>query len=249
MNVLLAKKYDQKKHDVTGWLASEKIDGVRAYWTGTELLTRNGNPIHAPDWWTEDLPDHALDGELTAGRGTFPETCSVVRSSADEDDRWEDISFAVFDVPDAPGTLKQRLAVANASWPVIQVRQITVRNRDHVSQLLTLVEDAGGEGIMLRDPRSEYERKRSDTLLKVKRMHDLDAEVIGHKPGTGQHAGRCGALICLLPSGVEFSVGAGMAITDRLNPAAIGDTVIVQHQNLTSRGCPRHPVFLGVRAD
>ena len=35
--VMLADKYDAKKVDPTGWLISEKLDGVRAYWGEIEL--------------------------------------------------------------------------------------------------------------------------------------------------------------------------------------------------------------------
>ena len=35
--VMLADKYDAKKVDPTGWLMSEKLDGVRAYWDEIEL--------------------------------------------------------------------------------------------------------------------------------------------------------------------------------------------------------------------
>ena len=37
-----------------------------------------------------------------------------------------------------------------------------------------------GEGVMLRDPNSSYERKRSNSLLKVKRFEDTEATVVGH---------------------------------------------------------------------
>ena len=51
-----------------------------------------------------------------------------------------------------------------------------------------------GEGLMLRDPESMYENRRSKTLLKVKTFHDDEAEVIGYKPGTGRCHGMVGAL-------------------------------------------------------
>lgn len=47
---------------------------------------------------------------------------------------------------------------------------------------------------MLREPESMYENRRSKSLLKVKTFYDDQAEVIGHKPGTGRCAGMCGAL-------------------------------------------------------
>jgi DNA ligase-1 len=37
-----------------------------------------------------------------------------------------------------------------------------------------------GEGVMIKDPKSKYERKRSYVLLKVKRFEDAEATVIGH---------------------------------------------------------------------
>ena len=40
---------------------SEKFDGVRVFWTGRKLITRQGHPIHAPSWFTESLPGQALD--------------------------------------------------------------------------------------------------------------------------------------------------------------------------------------------
>jgi DNA ligase-1 len=38
----------------------------------------------------------------------------------------------------------------------------------------------GGEGMMIKDPLSKYENKRSDKLLKVKTFEDAEATVIGH---------------------------------------------------------------------
>jgi DNA ligase-1 len=37
-----------------------------------------------------------------------------------------------------------------------------------------------GEGLMLKDPESKYERRRSEKLLKVKKFDDSEAIVIGH---------------------------------------------------------------------
>ena len=40
-SVLLAKVYDEEKHnDISAYLVSEKFDGVRAIWTGTQFVTR-----------------------------------------------------------------------------------------------------------------------------------------------------------------------------------------------------------------
>ena len=39
--VILAHRWDQKT-DITGWWMSEKFDGVRGYWTGTQLISLGG---------------------------------------------------------------------------------------------------------------------------------------------------------------------------------------------------------------
>ena len=45
-----AKNYDNSKHNITNWYMSEKLDGIRAYWNGKELLSKNGNKIKLPYW-------------------------------------------------------------------------------------------------------------------------------------------------------------------------------------------------------
>ena len=48
--LLLAESWDGDA-DLTGWWMSEKLDGVRAYWDGKQFLSRQGNRLHAPDWF------------------------------------------------------------------------------------------------------------------------------------------------------------------------------------------------------
>ena len=47
---LLLAKDISRDVDVTRYLVSEKLDGVRAFWDGTTLRTRAGNDINAPAW-------------------------------------------------------------------------------------------------------------------------------------------------------------------------------------------------------
>ena len=43
---------------------SEKLDGVRAFWSGSNFYSRQGNSFHAPDFFKKGLPKIPLDGEL-----------------------------------------------------------------------------------------------------------------------------------------------------------------------------------------
>ena len=58
----LLRLSEYKDQNVSGWLASEKLDGVRAYWDGR----RQGKKLNAPQCFTKNLPNFALDGELYA---------------------------------------------------------------------------------------------------------------------------------------------------------------------------------------
>lgn len=68
-----------------------------------------------------------------------------------------------------------------------------------------------GEGVMLKDPNSNYERTRSFSLLKVKRFEDAEATVIGHERGDGRCYMMCGAIIVREKDGTEFKIGSGFS--------------------------------------
>ena len=53
-----------------------------------------------------------------------------------------------------------------------------------------------GEGVMLRHPKSYYEQRRSDNLLKVKKFYDAEAMVLGKEKGTGRCSNMMGKLMC-----------------------------------------------------
>ena len=48
----------------TGWYMTEKFDGIRFYWNGTDFFTRSGNKVQVPDYLKKQLPSLSLDGEL-----------------------------------------------------------------------------------------------------------------------------------------------------------------------------------------
>ena len=70
-----ARSYKQPKY-----LVSEKYDGVRAIWTGTQFVTRKGNIINAPSWFISPLPNVWLDGELWTKREHFSALSGIVRT-------------------------------------------------------------------------------------------------------------------------------------------------------------------------
>jgi len=231
---------------------SEKLDGVRAYWDGRQFLSRNGNPFYAPAWFTSGLPEVPLDGELWLGRQQFQRTVSIVRRQ-DGGEQWRQVRYMVFDAPQAGGNFDERLRVMAGvarieRCPFVRVLdQASCQGADDLRRELDRIAALGGEGLMLRQPDSPYEAGRSNTLLKVKRLHDAEAVIVQHLPGAGRHRGRLGALLVRLPDGIQFSVGSGFTDRQRENPPPVGATITFRFQELTTGGVPRFPTFVRVR--
>jgi DNA ligase-1 len=61
--------YDDQ--NISGWLMSEKLDGIRGYWDGKEFYSKNGNLLNVPKWFTKNFPPFRLDGELWSKRDDF----------------------------------------------------------------------------------------------------------------------------------------------------------------------------------
>ena len=66
---------------------------------------------------------------------------------------------------------------------VVLHKHFKCKGKEHVQRHLDSIVDKGGEGLMLRDPEGKYINKRSDVLLKVKKMFDAEATVIDHVKG------------------------------------------------------------------
>lgn len=250
--LLLAHTWDNSR-DLSGWWISEKLDGVRAYWDGKGFLSRQGNTYHAPEWFIEDLPEVVLDGELWMDRKSFQKTVSIVRRQ-DKSDHWKDICYVVFDAPEVEGAFEERMKFLQEFFSVPKrharlLEQNLCRDLDHMREELARVETLGGEGLMMRQPGSNYQVGRSETLLKVKTFHDADAIVIGHKAGKGKHSGKLGALLVQMPGGKQFSVGTGLSDAERLTSPPIGSVITYRYQELSDDGIPRFPSFLRLRTD
>lgn len=251
--LLLAHPWDNVQ-DLTGYWMSEKLDGIRAYWNGKTFISRLGNEFYAPDWFVQGLPNMILDGELWAGRKKFQRATSIVRRQ-DRSDHWKEITYVVFDAPALDAPFEDRQAALQAHFapdrtPYARaLEQERCRGMDHLRKELDRVEKLGGEGLMMRRPRSKYEVGRSFSLLKVKTFHDAEARVIAHQAGTGKHKGRLGSLLVELPNGIQFSVGTGLSDKERHAPPRIGAMITFRYQELSDTGVPRFPSYVGERLD
>lgn len=245
--LLLLEKYQDQ--NVTGWVMSEKLDGIRAYWDGKRLLSRGGYVIYAPAWFTKEYPPFAIDGELWSKRADFEAISSTVRDSVPNEE-WKNIKHYIFEVP-SEGNLSTRLAkLRKNKSPYIEViQQIPIKSKQHLKAFFDKIIANGGEGVVIRDPKAPYIAERTYKALKYKKFDDAECTVIGYNAGKGKFTGMVGSLTCQLDRNVTFKIGSGLKNSDRVNPPKIGSQVTFKYQGLTKYGKPRFPVFLRARID
>ena len=248
-DILLAETY-RNQADVTQYLVSEKLDGVRAIWDGQTLRFRSGREIHAPRWFINGLPPRALDGELWMGRGSFDRLSGIVRREVPDDTEWHQVRYMIFELPGAAGNFRERaeeirqiVRKADVLW-LHEIVQFQVVHRSILQKQFDEIVKAGGEGLMLHRADATYETGRSDILLKMKPWDDAEAVVIAHLPGKGKHNGTMGALRVRAVDGREFSLGTGFTDQQRKTPPPIGKTVTYRYRDFTSSGLPRFASFL-----
>ena len=186
LKFMLAKEYIKGKNNPKGWYMSEKFDGYRACYDHSKkrFFSRQNKPFNAPEWFIRAMPPRNVDGELWIGRNMFQEM-GIVRKKVPIDEEWLNVTFQVYDMPEQNGTFKERLKelkrivkMTKDRWetrrkeypypfnkidcPVVVAKQVIIKSDDHMNNVYQEIIKNGGEGIMLKDPDSPYEGKRSN---------------------------------------------------------------------------------------
>lgn len=239
--------------DVTGWVMSEKLDGVRAYWDGEKLKSRSGRVLSPPHDYTKDFPPFALDGELWSSRGAFEHVVSIVNSKVAHE-RWNQLSYYIFEVPDQKGGLFDRLNVLEAYMDKHSVEEIKIisqkmiKSKQEVKEYFDEVIKLGGEGIVIRDPKEVYYTGRTNSAFKYKPFMDAECRLVSVIEGKGKLTGQMGAIRCDF-EGRIIKIGSGFNADHRRYPPGIGSWISFKYYGLTHLGNPKYPVFLRVRSD
>ena len=271
-----------------GWLMSEKFDGYRARWAPERnlFISRQNKPTFpAPQWFKSALPEIPLDGELFMGRDGF-QRMGAARKKEPVDEDWFDIKYYVYDAPEIDATFEQRynflksiMPKVKEHWikfratldkkfkkvtcPMILTTQTVVESMDQMKEYYEKILEEGAEGIMLKDPSSIYEDKRSNFMLKYKPSFDAEAVIVDYRPGTGKYTGKLGAFICkpLINKGnyqvVDESKDhifaiSGMDDVVRENykeSHPIGTFITYEYSGMTDGGKPRFARYIRIRDD
>lgn len=244
-DLVLLKNYTDDTN-VSGWFMSEKLDGVRAYWDGEKLISRNGKVFAVPEFFIKDFPTTKLDGELWSKRGDFSNISSIVNKKKPHMG-WEKLTYNVFEVPEAEGNLTTRLANVAPSKYIKVIQQVKVENKNHLNEYLKNIEQKSGEGIVVRDGTVTYYTGRKSSALKVKSYIDEECVVSGHIEGKGKYQDMTGALLCKMENKKIIKIGSGLSNKERVDPPQIGAIITFKYYGLTSKGNPRFPIFLRER--
>ena len=116
--------------------------------------------------------------------------------------------------------------------------------------------DDGEEGIILKDPNSLWENKRSKGQIKFKAELDCDLKVLSVISGTGKYSDAIGSLYCESADGVvKVYVGSGFNDEQRNAPPSdyYGKIIAVKYnariKNVQGEESLFLPIFLEVRED
>lgn len=124
------------------------------------------------------------------------------------------------------------------------------------SYMLAAVTDIGGEGIMINLGDRAYQHKRTDGLLKMKKVQTMDMLVINTEYGTGKYEGQVGALLCQITTDdgkvISCNVGTGLSDEQRLDWAIhpeniIGKIVEIGYFSLSQSNDARGSKFYSLR--
>lgn len=159
------------------------MDGIRVYWDGQKLWTRQGLEVVATEI-TSALPsDIKLDGELWMGRGSFHQLVSQFQSNEEPLELAGDVRLAVIDVPSqTTKSHKDRITVLQhvifppqvLRYPgayylqVFVVPHFVCESNHQIIEELQHVLEVGGEGLIANNPDSLYHRGRTASVLKIK---------------------------------------------------------------------------------
>jgi len=241
--------------DVKQYWVSEKLDGMRGYWNGKQLFSRQGNLINSPSWFTKNWPTTPLDGELWTDRNQFQAIISCIKRKIIRDKCWQDIRLMVFDLPLHKGNFTERiramrhLILMNKSPHLAMIKQLRLDSTKQLYEKLDDIVAQNGEGLMLHHQSAYYRTGRTPHLMKLKRYQDAEAIVLKHISGKGKYINLLGSLLVEDKSGLQFKIGTGFTVQERKHPPPIGSTITFKYVGKTQRGVPRFASYLRIREE
>lgn len=279
---MLAKKFDPDKPQKGMFFVTEKLDGNRCIASFEDgewkFTSRSGKPLKVSFDMSKFDPKFIYDGEILQERRPSQEAFNAMSGVVNS--KYGDKSglhYWIFDITNAAAPYDRRRVYLDDHCTQCESTNVHILRTLgvylswealclHIYEMLDHITSLGGEGVMINNGNAMYSHKRTDVLLKLKKVQTMDMRVIDLEPGTGKNFGKVGALVCEAFDEKEnqylCSVGTGLSDYQRelwaCYPEKIkGKIVEVQYFSLSQSSITRgtfcwslrHPRFKGVRED
>ena len=240
-DVQLANKYFDKPEYVEGktFALTKKIDGGRiiAIRENGEVsfYTRAGQKYEgltdlAAELFTTFPDGIVLDGEITllanplglSSKDQYKQTMKITRKDGEK----HGVKMLVFDIltveefrtQQCEHTYDERRNLLEGLFGTtkrtyFELLPVLYRGKDttEITKYLDQLTSEGEEGVMINICDAPYEFKRTNNLLKVKKMDTLDLEIVGVESGEGRLANTLGAIHVRYKDGNIVKVGSGFS--------------------------------------
>jgi len=212
---MLAKKYPETFEPYTDYYIQEKLDGNRciAYFDTDlnkwQFKSRSGKQLKVDFDMSWANIDDIFDGEIMtlgkAGTRDFTETSGAINGKYTDK---SNLHYYIYDIIVDDMDYKHRYMIlrdyaemVSADCTILKVLGTTTPypNSEYNTKIEQCLEDIvakGGEGIILRKANGNYEHKRSNNLLKYKKVQSMDLRIIDCTEGEGKYSGAIGAFVC-----------------------------------------------------
>ena len=265
-DVALATKYESRFCDFDNerWLASRKLDGVRCIvrkeGDTIKAFSRAGNEFTTLQKVLNDVAlmpgDFVLDGEICLmdenGNEDFQGIMKQIKKKNHTIENpkyiiFDYLSLKEFDTKESDIKLSERIKELKGEiyhdgyYDTLSVlKQVYVKDVEHLNDMIAEADKAGYEGVMLRK-NVGYEGKRSKNLLKCKKFHDAEYKVIGATNGDirviedgKEKTINCLSMITINHKGTQVGVGSGFNFDQRKefgkdHSKILGKTITVQY--------------------
>lgn len=240
-NVQLANKYFDKPEYVEGktFALTKKIDGGRiiAIRENGEVsfYTRAGQKYEgltdlAAELFTTFPDGIVLDGEITllanplglSSKDQYKQTMKITRKDGEK----HGVKMLVFDILTVEEFKSQKCErtyderrqqledlFSTTYRAYFKLLPVLYRGKDttEITKYLEQLTAEGEEGVMINICDAPYEFKRTNNLLKVKKMDTLDLEIVGVEEGEGRLANTLGAIHVRYKDSNIVKVGSGFS--------------------------------------
>lgn len=234
---MLAKKFDPNNIPDADWYyLTQKLDGNRccAYFDREHqkwvFVARSGKLLKVDFDMSSANKMFVFDGEilsreqiLNPSQENFNKLSGIVNSINGDK---SSLVYMIFDIKEDLDYKSRRqildcMIIDSENVHILPVLDVCTKEElpEKSSQWLDRITSTGGEGIMINLDNRKYERKRTDALLKYKKVFTMDMEVYDLVMGTGKNDGLVGSLRCRAYdkiTGVTYDCCVGTGIEDYL---------------------------------